>query len=92
MYVTGTAFFVTPVVALVQPGFVLRPNPHEVDDVFEVPLDFLMDPANHRRHALEWEGALREWYSMPYQARRAVHESASSGVPRPACCATSTDS
>lgn len=66
-YVTGTQFFITPVVALVEPGFSLEPNPHEVDDVFEVPLDFLMDPANHRRHGFEWNGELREWYSMPYQ-------------------------
>lgn len=66
-YVTGTQFFITPVVALVRPGFVLQPNPHEVDDVFEVPLAFLMDPANHRRHGLEWDGVVREWYSMPYQ-------------------------
>lgn len=67
VYVTGTAFIVTPVVGLVLPGFGLRPNPHEVDEVFEVPLDFLMDPANHRRHAVEWDGVMREWYSMPYQ-------------------------
>jgi 8-oxo-dGTP pyrophosphatase MutT (NUDIX family) len=66
-YVTGTQFFITPVVALVQPGFSLQPNPGEVDDVFEVPLDFLMDPANHRRHGFEWNGEMREWYSMPYQ-------------------------
>jgi 8-oxo-dGTP pyrophosphatase MutT (NUDIX family) len=66
VYTTGTAFLVTPVVGLVQPGFVLQPNADEVDAVFEVPLDFLMDPVNHRRHALEWEGAVREWYSMPY--------------------------
>jgi len=66
-YVTGTSFIVTPVVGLVLPGFRLQPNPNEVDDVFEVPLDFLMDPANHRRHGVEWEGVLREWYSMPYQ-------------------------
>lgn len=65
-YITGTQFFITPVVALVQPGFTLQPNPHEVDDVFEVPLDFLMDPLNHRRHAMEWNGEMREWYSMPY--------------------------
>lgn len=65
-YLTGTAFTVTPVVGLVQPGFELVPNPDEVDDVFEVPLAFLMDPANHRRHALEFEGVVREWYSMPY--------------------------
>lgn len=66
-YITGTQFFITPVVALVRPGFALQPNPHEVDDVFEVPLDFLMDPANHRRHAYEWNGEVREWYSMPYR-------------------------
>jgi len=66
-YVTGTAFTVTPVVALVRPGFVLQPNAHEVDDVFEVPLDFLMDPANHHKHGFEWDGVMREWYAMPYQ-------------------------
>jgi len=66
-YVTGTQFHITPVVALVQPGFTLLPNPGEVDDVFEVPLDFLMDPVNHRRHGFEWDGEMREWYSMPYQ-------------------------
>lgn len=66
-YVTGTQFHITPVVALVQPGFTLLPNPCEVDDVFEVPLDFLMDPVNHRRHGFEWNGEMREWYSMQYQ-------------------------
>ncbi len=66
IYTTGSAFIITPVVALVQPGFRLNPNAHEVDDVFEVPLAFLMDPANHRRHAIEWNGQLRHWYSMPY--------------------------
>ena len=66
-YVTGTQFYITPVVALVRPGFTLQPNPDEVADVFEVPLDFLMDPSNHRRHGFEWDGELREWYSMPYQ-------------------------
>ncbi|MGE0100514.1 MAG: CoA pyrophosphatase [Hydrogenophaga sp.] len=66
-YVTGTAFIVTPVVGLVQPGFQLVPNPHEVDDVFEVPLAYLMNPLHHRRHAHDFEGVVREWYSMPYQ-------------------------
>lgn len=65
-YMTGSAFIVTPVVGLLRPDFELRPNPDEVADVFEVPLDFLMDPANHRRHAWNWDGAVREWYSMPY--------------------------
>lgn len=66
-YVTGTAFVVTPVVGLVQPGFTLRPNPHEVADAFEVPLAFLMDPAHHHRHLLQWQGARREWFSMPFR-------------------------
>jgi 8-oxo-dGTP pyrophosphatase MutT (NUDIX family) len=65
-YVTGTAFTVTPVVALVQPGFTLVHQPDEVADAFEVPLAFLMDPAHHRRHAFDWEGVQREWFSMPY--------------------------
>jgi 8-oxo-dGTP pyrophosphatase MutT (NUDIX family) len=67
VYVTGTAFTVTPVVGLVQPGFALQPNPQEVDDVFEVPLAYLMNPLHHRRHAWTFEGVVREWYSMPYQ-------------------------
>ena len=70
VYVTGTSFWVTPVIALVTPGFELRPNADEVQDVFEVPLDFLMNPANHRRHAVEWQGARRQWFSMPYEESR----------------------
>ncbi len=66
VYVTGTSFIVTPVVALVEPGFVLRPNAHEVADVFEVPLHFLMNPANHQRHEIEVDGLARHWFSMPY--------------------------
>ena len=67
VYVTGTSFIVTPVVGLLEPGFELVPNPDEVDDVFEVPLSFLMNPLHHRRHAFDFEGVVREWYSMPYQ-------------------------
>lgn len=67
VYVTGSSFHVTPVVALVSPGFSLQPNPFEVADVFEVPLKFLMDPAHHRHHLLDWQGVQREWLSMPYQ-------------------------
>jgi len=67
IYTTGTAFIVTPVVALVRPGFTLTPNAGEVADVFEVPLAFLLDPAHHRRHALVAEGVRREWFSMPYR-------------------------
>jgi 8-oxo-dGTP pyrophosphatase MutT (NUDIX family) len=66
-YVTGTAFIITPVIALVQADFTMNPNSYEVADVFEVPLEFLMDPANHQRHAFDWGGVRREWFSMPYQ-------------------------
>lgn len=65
-YTTGTRFIITPVVALVDPGYELRLNAFEVADAFEVPLEFLMNPAHHRRHRFEWEGATREWFSMPY--------------------------
>ncbi|HBH38370.1 MAG TPA: CoA pyrophosphatase [Curvibacter sp.] len=67
IYTTGTAFIITPVVAWVQPGFTLVPNAGEVADVFEVPLSFILNPANHRRHAFEFEGVRREWFSMPWQ-------------------------
>lgn len=75
VYVTGTGFHVTPVIALVPAPLALDPNPGEVDAVFEVPLSFLMDPANHRRHAFEWQGRTRQWFSMPYvQASPSGHE------------------
>lgn len=67
LYTTGSAFLVTPVVALVAPEHRLQPDPNEVAGVFEVPLAFLMDPANHRRHVVDWGGHSREWFSMPYQ-------------------------
>jgi 8-oxo-dGTP pyrophosphatase MutT (NUDIX family) len=66
-YVTGSAFYVTPVVALISPAMTLHLNTHEVSDAFEVPLVFLMNPAHHRWHRYEFEGVTREWLSMPYQ-------------------------
>jgi 8-oxo-dGTP pyrophosphatase MutT (NUDIX family) len=66
IYTTGSAFIVTPVVGLVPPDLVLTPNAGEVADVFEVPLSFLMNPANHRHHKVDWEGERRSWLSMPY--------------------------
>lgn len=70
-YQTGSGFVVTPVVGLVAPGFELVPNAFEVEDVFEVPLAFLMDPANHRHHRLVAEGVQRDWLSMPYRDAQA---------------------
>lgn len=69
VYITGTGFHVTPVVALVEPPLELAPNPGEVDAVFEVPLEFLMNPAHHRRHEWDGQGHRRQWFSMPYLQR-----------------------
>jgi 8-oxo-dGTP pyrophosphatase MutT (NUDIX family) len=68
-YRTGTGFRVIPVVALVQPPFELRPDPFEVADIFEVPLAFLLDPANHQRHSMHYRGAMRQYFAMPWQDR-----------------------
>ena len=68
-YTTGTGFIVTPVVALVRPGAALRLDPLEVAEVFEVPLAWLMNPANHQHHAIEIDGATREFISIPWQGR-----------------------
>lgn len=68
-YRTATNYLITPVVAFVDPAFALNPDPREVDDVFETPLAFLMDAANHERHAREWQGARREYYAMPWEGR-----------------------
>lgn len=65
-YVTRTGFSITPVVALVTPPFETNPDPEEVEEVFEVPLSFLLDPANHQRHSREFEGRTREFHAMPF--------------------------
>lgn len=67
-YITVTGYVVTPVVGIVEPGFDLVPNPAEVADVFEVPLAFLLDDRNHKRHGGSFNGARREWWAIPYGA------------------------
>ena len=67
IYVTGTAFNITPVVALVHPQPAYFPNPGEVADLFEVPLSFLLNPAHHERRGMLWQGVERQWFAMPYQ-------------------------
>lgn len=66
-YLTSTGFRVTPVVALVTPPFELRLDAFEVEEAFEVPLSFLLDPANHQRHSLHYRGKLRYYDAMPYR-------------------------
>ncbi len=68
-YLTGTGFRITPVVSLVTPPFELRLDSFEVAEVFEVPLSFLLDPANHQEHAMHYRGRMRHFYAMPYEGR-----------------------
>ena len=74
VYTTVTGFVVTPVVALVRPGFTLALDSFEVAEAFEVPLDFLMNPAHHQRHEFEFAGQRRRFLSMPWQAQGAGGE------------------
>ncbi len=68
-YLTGTGFRIAPLVALVEPSFALKINKFEVDEVFETPFAFLMDPANHRLDEREWRGRRRQYYAMPHDGR-----------------------
>jgi 8-oxo-dGTP pyrophosphatase MutT (NUDIX family) len=65
-YHTGSGYRIAPVLALVRPEARLVANPEEVDYVFEVPLAFLMDPANHRRGSRMFQGQERSYLEMPY--------------------------
>lgn len=69
LYGTSFGFRILPTVARVSPGFTLRVNASEVDDAFEVPLAFLMNPANHQLHSKEFRGMERTYYAMPYGER-----------------------
>jgi 8-oxo-dGTP pyrophosphatase MutT (NUDIX family) len=69
LYGTSFGFRILPTLARVRPGFKLRVSKAEVDDVFEVPLAFLMDPANHQLHSKEFRGIERSYYAMPYEER-----------------------
>lgn len=68
-YFTGTGFRIAPLVALIDPTFALKVNELEVDEVFETPFAFLMDPANHLLEAREWQGRQRKYYAMPHEGR-----------------------
>ena len=66
-FLTGTGFAMEPVIGLIRDGFEIKPDITEVAEVFEVPLSFLMDPANHRLHAVTLpDGKQRLYFSMPW--------------------------
>lgn len=68
-YLTGTGYRIVPVVARIQPGFDLTINEAEVDEAFEAPLSFLMNPSNHERHGRVFRGQYRSYYAMPWGER-----------------------
>jgi len=65
-YQTGSGFRITPVVGLVPSTYQLELDRREVDEAFEVPLEFLMTVENHQKHSRVWQGKNRAYYAMPY--------------------------
>ncbi|WNO52966.1 CoA pyrophosphatase [Stakelama saccharophila] len=69
-YRTITGFEVTPVIGIIPPDLALEPEPGEVGEIFEVPLAFLLDVANHVEATVEWQGRDRHYYEILWQDRR----------------------
>ena len=69
-YRTITGFVVTPVIAVIPPDLPLAPHEREVAELFEAPLDFLLDPANQRKQSVVFEGALRHYVQIDWNGRR----------------------
>ncbi len=69
LYMTTLGYRIVPTLARVKPEFTLALNAREVDDAFEVPLAFLMQPLNHQRHSREWKGLQRTFYAIPFGER-----------------------
>lgn len=68
-YRTSTGFAVTPIVGWTRPPLAYTPDPEEVADVFEVPLEFLLDVRNHRYESAFYKGRMRHYWAMPYGER-----------------------
>ncbi|HJW42766.1 MAG TPA: CoA pyrophosphatase, partial [Rhizomicrobium sp.] len=66
-YETGTGYAILPVVGILAEGFALSPQQHEVAAIFEVPLSFLLDPANKQLHKREFQGRQRSFYAFTYE-------------------------
>ena len=69
-YCTVTGYCVTPIVGLVPPDLPLAPHEHEVAELFEAPLSFLLDPANQHRMSADYQGRIRHYYQIDWQGRR----------------------
>jgi 8-oxo-dGTP pyrophosphatase MutT (NUDIX family) len=68
-YVAGSGYRIAPVLGIVRPDYLPTINEDEVDDVFEVPLAFLMNPDNHQRGSRIWQERRRVFYTMPFDGR-----------------------
>jgi 8-oxo-dGTP pyrophosphatase MutT (NUDIX family) len=69
-YYSGSGYSIAPVVGIIPPDLELQPNPQEVEDWFEVPLAFLLDPANSIKKEASWNGQQRSYYDMQWGERR----------------------
>jgi 8-oxo-dGTP pyrophosphatase MutT (NUDIX family) len=69
LYMTTLGYRIVPLIARVQPGFQLTLNTDEVDEVFEVPLAYVMDLANMQRHSRDWNGITRHFYAITFGQR-----------------------
>jgi 8-oxo-dGTP pyrophosphatase MutT (NUDIX family) len=67
---TISGYCVTPVVAMVREGFLLRPDPGEVAEVFEVPLDYILEPERMQRSEILWHGRGREIFEFQFDGKR----------------------
>lgn len=70
LYKTGSGYAITPVIAKIAADLPLVANPQEVEDWFEVPLDFLLDPKNLKLLNGDWQGQSRDYYEIIWQDRR----------------------
>jgi 8-oxo-dGTP pyrophosphatase MutT (NUDIX family) len=69
-YRTITGFEVTPIIGVVPPDLTLVPHIAEVATIFEVPLSFLLEPANHIEKAMKWQGGERRYFEMEWEGFR----------------------
>jgi len=65
-YETGTGFRILPVVAFIKENFTVKVNKNEVDELFEVPLEFILEPKNHILKSGYWNGSVRHYYTINY--------------------------
>lgn len=69
-YRTGSGFIITPVIGVIPPDLPLVPEPAEVAEIFEAPLDFLLEPANHIEQTVEWQGRDRHFFEIQWGQQR----------------------